>query len=182
MKPGLGLQKKLLWGLFSLSLFFSNSSVAQNSSVPRLHPRHEKILHKWLSQMPDLRLATEADCNCADDIRETRTRKVGIWKPVPNYTPYYASRDFNSDGQIDFAVALINKTKFTKRFAIAIFNGPFQIHKSYKPALFEKDFELRGKGFVFGSPRPKPFRLILGYFESDSSILFQPRGNRYIME
>jgi hypothetical protein len=182
MKPDFEFQKKLFLGLLLLSLFFSNSSIAQNSSMTKLHPQHEKILYKWLSQLPDLRLAAEDDCDCTDDIKETRSRNNGVWKSVPNYTPYYATGDFNSDGQIDFAVALIDKTKFTKRFAIAIFNGSFQAHRSYNPVLFEKGFELRGKGFAFGSPRPTPFRLILGSFESDNSILFQPRGKKYIME
>jgi hypothetical protein len=182
MKTILEFQKKLFWGWLILCLFFPNSSFARNSNATKLHPQHERILYRWLSQKPYLRVATEDDCKCTDDIRETRTRKVGVWKPVPNYTPYYAIGDFNSDGQIDFAVALIDKTKFTNRFAIAIFNGSFPVRKSYEPALFEKDFELRGKGFAFGLPRPKPFRLILGPFESDNSILFQPRGKRYIME
>jgi hypothetical protein len=106
----------------------------------------------------------------------------GEWKAVPDYQPYYAVGDFNSDGIKDFAVALIDPGKATKQFAVAIFNGPFVDSKPKGEALFSDDFELVGCGFVFGPPRPKPFRLVVGRFESDNAVLFAPRGKGYIMK
>jgi len=139
-------------------------------------------LSKWLSQKKGWRLATEADCDCAEDIARMKQGFDGPWKAVPDYQPYYAAGDFNSDGIEDFAVALIDPGRATKQFAVAIFNGPFIEGKPQPEALFSDGFELVGCGFVFGPPRPKPYRLVVGRFESDNALLFAPRGNGYIIK
>ncbi len=161
------------------NIFAAGAKAQQANSSLRLRPKHKAILENWLTQRKNLRVATEADCNCQDDLEQMRRGYGGKWKSIPNYQPYYAVGDFNGDGAEDFAAALINGTKQARQFAIVIFNGPFK--PSNHPALFEEGMELRGKGFAFGAPRPKPYRLILGPFESDNSLLFVPKDRTYIM-
>ena len=67
----------------------------------------QKVLAAWLSGHGNYRLATDADCDCADDIKGMR---IGYGDPKsarPDYHPYIATGDFNGDGVVDFAVALI---------------------------------------------------------------------------
>lgn len=62
-----------------------------------------------------------------------------------NYQPYYAVGNFNCDGQENFAVALINQGKRSRRFAIAIFNGPFNPRSprcASVPAFFTEGVDL----------------------------------------
>src|SRR5689334_19972505 len=65
----------------------------------------EKVLAAWLSQHSEYRAATDADCECDNDIREMRTRS---YETVPDYHPYRATGDFNGDGVEDFAVIVID--------------------------------------------------------------------------
>jgi hypothetical protein len=167
--------------VFLLSNILAVGMYAQQVSASLLHPKHKAVLENWLTQRTNFRLATEEDCDCKDDIRQVRQGYGGKWKPIPNYQPYYAVGDFNSDGAEDFAVALVNRTKQTDRFAIIIFNGSFNVSNNPAPAFFEEDLNLQHKGFFFGAPHPKPYRLIIGPFESDNSIIFVPKGRKYIM-
>jgi hypothetical protein len=102
----------------------------------------------------------------------------GVWKPVPDYHPYATTGDFNSDGIQDFAVALIDRSKRGKGFVLVVFNGPFKT-KAASPAFMKSDLDLKGWGLFYGPPRPKPYRLLVGPFESDSGWLLIPRGRGY---
>ena len=50
------------------------------------------------------------------------------------------------------------------------------------PAFMESGLDLKYSGLVYGPPRPKPYRLVLGPFESDSGVLLTPHGYRYRLE
>lgn len=102
----------------------------------------------------------------------------GIWKPVPDYHPYIVTGDFNNDGVEDFAAILIDSTKQEKHFALIVFNGPFR-SASPSPAFMESGMDPKYYGLFYGPPRPKPYRLLLGRFESDSGTLLIPHGRGY---
>jgi len=103
------------------------------------------------------------------------------WPPVPDYHPYVATGDFNNDGVGDFAVVAINRSRSSQNFVLLIFNGPFG-SKTAQPAFIEYGLDLRGQGLFFGPPRPKPYRLVLGRFESDNAAVFIPQGRTYKLE
>ena len=58
-----------------------------------------------------------------------------------------------------------------------VFNGPFRSAKAL-PAIVLRDLDMRRKGLVFRTPRPKPYRLVVGAFESEGAIL-EPVGSSY---
>lgn len=139
----------------------------------------EKVLEGWLAKHPGLRLATDTDCKCDEDIEQMRRGYGGNWGPVRDYHPYVATGDFNGDGAIDFAVMVIDRFKSTKNFALLVFSGPLR-SKSTQPAFIQADQE--GDALFFGPPRPKPYRLVVGPFESDNSAILVPRGRTYVLE
>jgi hypothetical protein len=104
----------------------------------------------------------------------------GQWKPVPDYQPYAATGDFNGDGHGDFAVVVVDTTKsIAKAFALVVFNGPIVATSKAPSAAFERfEMDLRGAGLFFGLPRPQPYRLLVGGFESEGMLL-QPTGRSY---
>lgn len=138
----------------------------------------QKILDAWLSQHPTYREATDADCDCSDDIQQMRTGYGGNWTPYSDYHPYAVTGDFNSDGATDFAVAVIDRSKSTNAFTLLIFNGPFG-SKPAAPAYVESGLDLHGQGMSFGPPRPKPYRIVVGPFESDNTWILVPKGHSY---
>jgi hypothetical protein len=140
--------------------------------------QEQKIMDVWLSQHPKYRLATDADCECSDDIQQMKTGYGGKWKPYPDYHPYVVTGDFNSDGVGDFAAVVIDRSKTAKNFTLLIFNGPFG-SKPPVPAYFESGLDLRGQGMSFGPPRPKPYRIVVGPFESDNTWILVPKGRTY---
>jgi hypothetical protein len=85
---------------------------------------------------------------------------------------------FNGDGLQDFAVVLIDRTKQEKNFTLIVFNGPFK-SETLSPAFMQSSMDLKYSGLFFGPPRPKPYRLLLGRFESDSGALLIPQGRGY---
>jgi len=102
----------------------------------------------------------------------------GIWRPVPDYHPYVATGDFNGDGVRDFAAVVIDKTKSAHQFTLLVFNGPFD-SSTVVPAFVASDLDLKYMGLSFGPPRPKPYRLIMGGFESDNTSMLVPHGKTY---
>jgi hypothetical protein len=145
-----------------------------------LLPAQTHVLSAWLSTQPLLRLATEADCgDCAADIAELRAGSGGAWTPVSDYEPYQAIGDFNNDGEIDFAVVLIDTSKHDHPFVLAIFNGPLRA-EAQKPSFLKRGLDLRGGGLFFGPLRPKPYRLIGGHFGAEGMEL-KPRGASYVL-
>jgi hypothetical protein len=107
-----------------------------------------------------------------------RTYKESSWQAVPDYHPYRVSGDFNGDGIKDFAVVLKNRKD--KSFALVIFNGPLN-YRNPTPAFIKSGLDMVHMGLFYGPPRPKPYHLILGPFESEGIELI-PKGRTYKME
>jgi hypothetical protein len=144
-----------------------------------LTPAQRRVLDAWLGEHRTYRLATDSDCKCQEEIDQMRRGwKSDGWPPVPNYHPYQVVGDFNGDGLPDLAVVLIDQERSRAPSAIAIFNGPFR-RTTASPAFLEKDLSLAHRGLFFGPPRPKPYRLIVGPFESDNTGLLLPTGRTY---
>jgi hypothetical protein len=143
-----------------------------------LTAQEQKVLENWLGRHSEYRIATDEDCGCADDIKQMRAGWSRAWKPVPDYHPYTATGDFNGDGVEDFAVVVLESTKQEKNFALVVFNGPFR-SETASPAFFQSGLDLKYKGLFYGPPRPKPHRLLVGRFESDSGSLLIPHGHGY---
>jgi hypothetical protein len=143
-----------------------------------LTAQEQKVLESWLAHHLQYRAATDQDCDCADDIKEMKAGSGGVWKPVPDYHPYAATGDFNGDGVRDFAVVVLDRSKQEKNFALVVFNGPFK-SETASPAFLETGLDLSGCGLFYGPPRPKPYRLLVGRFESDSGSLLIPKGRGY---
>jgi len=138
----------------------------------------QRVLSSWLAKHPKYRLATDSDCNCADDIKQMKSGYGGNWKPVADYHPYVATGDFNSDGVEDFAVAVIDRTKQKDNFVLIVFNGPSLPTTELRPAFLKSGLDLSGQGLFYGPPRPKPYRLVIGSFESEGWVLV-PNGHGY---
>ena len=145
-------------------------ALAQVSSIADLRAPHRTVLEGLLKNRPMLRLATDKDCLNKDGLAASR-EEYGR-----EYQPYYAIADFNHDGQQDFAVALINQQKRSRRFAIAIFNGPFNQTRTSAPAFFTEGIDLSDGGLVILSGN----RLVAGVFQSDNCVVLRPRGRTYV--
>jgi hypothetical protein len=146
-----------------------------------LTAQEQKVLNGWLSKHPEDRLATDEDCACPGDIEQMRAGHGGIWKPVPDYHPYTATGDFNGDGVEDFAVVVVDPLKEEKNYTLLVFNGPFDVEKA-TPNFIKTGLDLKYVGLFYGPPRPKPYRLLLSGFESDSGSLLVPRGQGYVLK
>ena len=95
-----------------------------------------------------------------------------------DYHPYTATGDFNGDGVEDFAVVVVERSKQENNFVLIVFNGPFK-SETASPVFMKSGLDLKYQGLVYGPPRPKPYRLLLGRFESDSGLLLIPHGHGY---
>jgi hypothetical protein len=100
----------------------------------------------------------------------------GDWVAVRDYHPYVATGDFNTDGFEDLAVVVRDATAKEKAFTLLVFNGPLKAGE--KPAFQERGFDASHEGLFFGPPRPKPYRLLIGGFETEAAILV-PKGRSY---
>ena len=154
---------------------------ASQRSGHTLTQLEQRVLQGWLSQHTDYRVATDADCECADDIKRMRSGSGGGWKAAPDYHPYVATGDFNGDGVEDFAVAVVERSKQENNFALLVFNGPFE-SEIVSPAFMKSNLELKYQGLFYGPPRPKPYRLLVGRFESDTGSLLLPHGRGYTLD
>jgi hypothetical protein len=152
--------------------------VAPAWSGHTLTAQEQKVLKDWLAQHKEYRLAKDKDCDCASDIEEMKTGYGGKVKPIPAYHPYVATGDFNGDGVRDFAVVVVDRSKQEKNFVLVVFNGPFK-SETASPAFMQAGLDLKYAGLSYGPPRPKPYRLLLGPFESDSGVLLIPHGRGY---
>jgi hypothetical protein len=154
-------------------------AIASTQREPTLQQAHHKIIKNWLKSHPGYRLATEQDCgDCMEQIQSIRRGMGGPWKPVSNYSPYYMVGDFNGDGKKDFAVAVIIPSHTPKKFILLIFNGPFNKSEAQNPVFISEPLDLMEQGLFYGPPRPKPFRLLVGGFESEGTKLV-PKGKGY---
>jgi hypothetical protein len=157
-----------------LSLLLLKTSIAGHT----LTGQEQKVLQSWLAQHAQYRVATDEDCECDDGINRMKVGLGEDFKPVPDYHPYSAAGDFNGDGVEDFAVAVIDRSKQENKFVLLIFNGPFKTQTA-PPAFIKSDLDLKYEGLFYGPPRPKPYRLLLAQFNSDTGVLLIPRGRSY---
>jgi len=141
-----------------------------------LTSKEQPSVDAWLQRHPAYRHATDADCHCADHIKEMKAGNGGVWTPVPDYYPYVATGDFNGDGVDDFAIVVVNTSKKFKNFTLLVFNGPFGSNPA-SPVFVRSGLD--GEALFFGPPRPKPYRLVMGRFNSDNSTILVPRGKTY---
>lgn len=155
-----------------LSITARNGEAAQFQSATYIRSQHRSVLTQWLKTKPALRLATEADCKNKEGLAATRQENG------KNYQPYYALGDFNRDGQGDFAVAFINEGRRSRRFAIAIFNGPFNSTRLPTPNFFTEGTDLADGGLVALTGD----RLVAGVFQSDDCVRLLPRRKTYLMQ
>lgn len=172
-------------GALGLLLFVTAALVYGQIDLPSLPGagqtltrQQQKVLEVWLSRHSEYRIAKDEDCVCPDDIKQIRTGSGGAWKAVPGYHPYVATGDFNSDGQEDFAVAVVERSKNQNGFALLVFNGPFK-SEAAPPAFIKEGLDLTYRGLFYGPPRPKPYRLVVGRFESDTGSVLTPHGRTY---
>jgi hypothetical protein len=144
-----------------------------------LTAEQQKVLASWLAQHANYRLATDADCDCPLDIQQMRDGYGDPRYALPDYHPFTATGDFNDDGTEDFAVALIDSKASVETFTLVVFNGPF-LKAPAAPAFLEPDLKLRrDRLFYFGSRKPKPYRLMVGPFNSDAGFRLRPSGTTY---
>lgn len=143
-----------------------------------LTPQQQKVLQSWLVHHTEYHPAGDEDCQCPEDIEEMRTQSVGVWKPVPDYHPYIATGDFNGDGTEDFAVVVVNRSGREGSYALLVFNGPFNSDLA-SPVFMQPHLSLKYHGLFYGPPRAKPYRLVVGRFDSDSGAILVPHGNGY---
>lgn len=143
-----------------------------------LSDSEKHVLDDWLAKKPGLRLATARDCRCESDIRALRSGMGGPWKPVPDYEPYVATGDFNGDGQGDFAVVVRSHSKSAGAWTLVVFNGG---DGAKKPAYVDNSLDFRRLALFFGPPRPRPYRLVVGPFESHGATL-EPVGASYRLD
>jgi hypothetical protein len=133
---------------------------------------------RYLQSHPTLRRATTNDCgDCADDVARLRAGDPPEWPAVADYDPYLLQADFNGDGQLDVAVVLIDTMRAKNAFVLAIFNGPLRLNDG-RPNFLKRGLDLRGGGLFYGPPRPRPYRLVVGKFESEGAIV-EPVGRTY---
>jgi hypothetical protein len=97
---------------------------------------------------------------------------------VPDYHPYSVSGDLNGDGALDFAVVVVERSRSIKNATLLVFNGPLSTSDA-RPSFSASGLDLLGKGIFFGPPRPKPYRLVVGGFETDNTNLLIPKGRSY---
>jgi hypothetical protein len=144
-----------------------------------LSNQQQSVLAAWLSNHPSYRQATDRDCECTNQIETLRQGWPDDgWPPVPDYHPYQVVGDFNGDGVLDFAVVLVEPARSPDPSVLVVFNGPSR-KGNVSPAFLENALELKYEGLFFGPPRPKPYRLIVGPFESDNTGLLLPSGRTY---
>jgi hypothetical protein len=133
------------------------------------------VVGDWLKSQRNLRAAVDADSKCPDDIARMRQGTPGI-DAVPDYHPYRVAADFNRDGERDVAIVVVHEG--SGNFGLVVFNGP--LAKGEEPA-FEEGFgrDLACSGLFIGPPRPAPYELLVGPFESDNNRVLVPDGAGY---
>lgn len=126
------------------------------------------VLAAWLEKHPDFRLLTDDDCACDDDLADIRAKNR-------DYHPYFAVGDFDGNTMKDFAVVVAARSTGTRH--VQIFSATRQGGLSYLSPKVGN-----GSMLFFGVPRPRPYRLVVGAYESEGAI-FVPRGDgRYRMQ
>jgi hypothetical protein len=164
-----------------VAVLFVSAFIAANSNQASCHlpPAQARVVDRWLKSHAGYRVATDDDCeDCATNIAALRRGSGGPWKPVPNYHPYCVEGDFNGDKNRDLAIVVVAPTKAAERFVLLVFNGPFTSPGTHSPAFVSEPMDLKHSGLAYGPPRPRPYRLLIGEFESEG-ILLIPKGKGY---
>jgi hypothetical protein len=129
---------------------------------------------KWLIRHPHYQIASDDDCDCDDDLRQIRTQTIGAWKKSPNYYhPYYVTGDFNNDGKLDVAVGIKNG-KDRSAYRVLVIDGFGFGEPSGKSIFLSESFPFAAMLF-YGPPRPKPYMLVVGPYESEGAYSCRPR-------
>jgi hypothetical protein len=149
-----------------------------------LNPQQQKVLQQWLGQHRAYRLATDADCQCSRAIEDMKADSPTERQELADFHPYLVTGDFNHDGAEDFAVAVIDGSKETDNFVVLVFNGPFtqKPQSSSVRPFVASGLNLKGEALFYGPPASKPYRLLIGPFESDYVTHIVPEGNSYRFE
>jgi hypothetical protein len=161
----------------TLVAVLNSGAAASAESLPDyVAPRYRPAIASWLTSHPGYRVAIDADCSCDDDIAQMRAGYSADCPGVPNYHPYYTVGDFRGDGAEDVAVGVTSQ-QHPKKFRVLIIHGtPLKGLGTAKTFLSEElDFH---QGLFYGAPRPKPWRLVVGPFESDG-VTFEPTPTGY---
>lgn len=124
---------------------------------------------QWLKANPQYRLATDVDCDCADDVADIRAGAGGAWPANPGYQPYYAAGDFDGDGHADLAIAVHSRASGDD-FRVVLFNGAWPRSPAVQGA-FVSPVMAPTYAMSYGPPRPAPYRLIIGPYSSHGCTL-----------
>ncbi|MGH9970162.1 MAG: hypothetical protein ACREBG_20535 [Pyrinomonadaceae bacterium] len=154
-------------------ILLSTPTLAQS----HIRPQHWVILQPWLAKRAEFRLATTEDF-VNQKVLDEATKKRG-----KNFHPYYIVQDFNGNHQQDFAVALIDESKYQANFAVAIFNGPFNTKKSYTPTYFQGGLDMSEGCFFFGFGDPLVKSLGFGPCAGNDNFSYlEPAGKGYTLK
>lgn len=172
--------KWLLWLLTGLVILGAGIGWHLRQYPPYLRPVDRIIIARWMLNHPGYRLARPADCGkCSSQINDLRNGSGDPEFLIPDFTPYYARGDFNRDGKMDFAVAVMDDNARESPFTILVFNGPLAAMRSV-PAFASEELPLWGGGLFYFPQRKTPDNaLIAGPFNSDDTVLFVPHGDTY---
>jgi hypothetical protein len=162
--------------MFMLAMCLAFSQPA--SCGHTLNPQQRNVLHSWIIHHKEYRIATDADCQCADAMHSMKANSGAERKELDDFHPYVVTGDFNGDGMEDFAVAVIDGSKRINNFAVLVFNGPFAQNSPLNPFV-ALGLNLKGEALFYGPPESKPHHLLIGPFESDYVTQIVPKGNSY---
>ena len=158
------------------AVVISFSPRAFSASVPSyVPPSFQLLIAGWLAHHSNYRIAIDADCGCPDDIQTLRAGSMPSWPPNPGYHPYYVAGDFVGDGIDDVAIGVMTLKDATK-FRVLILHGK-NLNGIRRPMFLSERLDIH-QGLFFGAPRPKPWRLGVGPFESEG-VLFEPTAKGY---
>jgi hypothetical protein len=143
-----------------------------------LNTAEDNTLTAWLATHLEYRAATNADCNCAEDLRMVQTGWGGV-RAVPDYHPYRVAGDFNRDGSEDIAVVVVTQTPRIHGFALLVFNGGKK-GAGLSLAFSKTGLDLQGQGLFFGPPAGGNL-LLLGPFYSDAGFVVEPKKDTYAL-
>jgi len=154
----------------------STAAAPEQDQLSELEPKDRATVSAWLNSHPEYRLAVDEDCACAEDIDRVRAGAGNGWPTNPDYHAFCVAGDFANDGAIDVAVGVLKLADPTQ-LQILILHGENKRGKRRKDFLSES-FPLRGNALFFGAPRPRPWVLLVGGFESEGAM-FEPTSTGY---
>ena len=164
------------------SVAWGSQAVPANNSteLPTYIDRNAaSAITSWLVRNPDYHVLDDSDCKCNDDLMETRTQTHGVWVGNPEYHPYYVLGDFNGDGRLDVAIG-VGKRGLSGKFSVLIIDNYEAQHAPIGGGFLSRPFDI-GEALFFGPPRPKPYSLLVGHFDSEGWEFIPKRGGQYIL-